>query len=66
MTRPTTWKTFEDGSIDTDHYLARGRQMRSDEAYRMIGGLKNAMTSVFGTAAKSAQPTARTLRLRRA
>ena len=36
MTTEAEYKTQNDGSIDYAHYLARGREMRSDEAYSML------------------------------
>ena len=35
MTRSNTIKTRADGSIDTAFYMARGRQMRSEQARGM-------------------------------
>ncbi|MEQ9258898.1 MAG: hypothetical protein RIG84_07345 [Roseovarius sp.] len=32
-------KTRPDGSIDTAHYMQRGRHMRSEQAHAMMGGL---------------------------
>lgn len=37
MTRPEdTIRTRTDGSIDTAHYIARGRRLRSEAAHAMI------------------------------
>ena len=38
MTRipQTDIRTREDGSIDTAHYMQRGRRMRSEQAHRMV------------------------------
>jgi len=35
MTNETQIKTRADGSIDTAHYMARGRHMRSQQAHGM-------------------------------
>ena len=36
MTRTTDIRTRPDGSIDTAHYMQRGRVMRSRQAHRML------------------------------
>ncbi len=43
MTTSTEIKRHADGSIDIPHYLARGRQARSDEAWHMAATLKSAL-----------------------
>lgn len=40
MTPRNDIATRPDGSIDTDHYIARGRLMRSQQAHRMAGNAK--------------------------
>lgn len=46
MTPPTDIRTRADGSIDTAHYLARGRMARSRQAHRLArrarGGIATA------------------------
>lgn len=39
---PTEIRTRPDGSIDTDHYIRRGRRARSEQAHAMLGFLRSA------------------------
>lgn len=42
MTDSTEIRRHANGSIDIPHYLARGRQARSDEAWRLAAALRAA------------------------
>lgn len=39
MTQQTDIKTLEGGSIDYAHYMARGRQIRSNDAHRALAAM---------------------------
>ena len=40
MTEHSEYKTRPDGSIDTAHYMARGREMRSAAFFAALGKLR--------------------------
>lgn len=54
MTRPAEIRRRPDGSIDTAHYMARGRARRSEAAHRMLAPAapsRPARRPLFGLAA---------------
>lgn len=52
MTEHSDYKTRPDGSIDTAHYMARGREMRSAAFFAALGEFRRSFT-------RRASPTAK-------